>query len=195
MITPMRRTVALTTLLALTATACAGASPAAPTATVTVTAMASAEPAPTVTVTQVVNGPVAEPTPTAEPTATDSGNTTLAFGDTGLFTNGVKITVTLGKRVSVSDTAAGKSPDGTMQVVTVKLTNGGAKAFDASALSVAATHGADGTAADTVYDSAQDVNGLNFTTLLRPGKSLSATGAYGIPKGQVLTLFEGKSKS
>ena len=210
--TPTRSMTAGIVALGATAamlTACSGPAPeltgasqpttAASPATASSTGAPSSEPA-TSTAT------AAENTPSPAETG---GDKTLEFGQAAAFTDPkLRVTFTLGKRVTLSSSAAGDSPDHTAQLVTMKITNSGTTNFDPSGVNVTETYGADGTPAQAVFDSAKDpAAGFTFTTILRPGRSLTSSELVGVPRGKLLTLqvqpnilgdqtaiFEGPSK-
>jgi Domain of unknown function (DUF4352) len=88
------------------------------------------------------------------------------------------------QRFTPSDTAAGTHPGQVGVKVTVKITNNSGKQFDLSLVEVKVKSGDNGTQADSIFDSANNL-GLGFEGSVAPGHSATATYGFSVPPGDL----------
>lgn len=105
---------------------------------------------------------------------------TAAYGDTYTYTDGLAITVSKVGKYTPSQYAAGTHPGDEAVVLTVKVTNGEKKPFDTSLVGVNVKAGADGAAAEQIFD---DTSGIGFSGTIVPGATATARFGFDIPKG------------
>jgi hypothetical protein len=125
-------------------------------------------------------------TPEPEPTPTETGP--AKFGQSFSYDDGMTISVAPPKSGQATETAAGATETaGEIMILTVTITNGTKKVFDPSVVSADLNYGPDGTAAQRVFDSAQNL-GSGFEGKILPGKKQVAKLAFGVPAhpGEVL---------
>lgn len=130
--------------------------------------------------------PTTEFTPAPEPTPTEDGP--AKFGQVFEYNDGMTISVAPPTPGMASDTAAGADQTaGELMILTVTITNGTKKVFDPSIVRADLNYGADGTAAERVFDSAQNL-GSGFEGKILPGKRQVAKLAFAVPAhpGEVL---------
>jgi hypothetical protein len=113
---------------------------------------------------------------TTEETETTAGSTEQQVNDTVEFQDGVKMTVLgLNRNASRSSYAAGGHPGDQTVVATVKVTNGADHPIDLN-VTLSLSNGADGIAAEDVFDPDSGYNGIDRPAKLQPGRS--ATGKF-----------------
>lgn len=157
-------------------------------------ASSSPAPAPDGTTPPVTTSPTAEaapaftePTTEPEPTPTEDDGP-AKFGQVFEYEDGMTISVGAPTSGMATDTAAGaEETAGEIMILTVTITNGTKKVFDPNLVRADLNYGADGTAAQRVYDSAQNL-GSGFEGKILPGKKQVAKLAFGVPAhpGEVL---------
>ncbi|MET9914322.1 DUF4190 domain-containing protein [Streptomyces sp. NPDC006476] len=119
----------------------------------------------------------------ASSTAT-SGTTTpssgaLRFNATQRYQDGLKVQVSAPRPFTPSDSAAGYTPGDKASAIDVTVTNGSDRRVDLDLISIQAKD-ASGRSAETIFDSAKNINGLTGTLL--PGKKSVATYAFDLPQ-------------
>lgn len=117
--------------------------------------------------------PSPEPTPTVEESSVGTGN----FGETWKYGDGVTVAVSKPTRGVAGPYSAGGKPGDSTLVFTVTVTNGTKKVLDPSMVHAELNYGADGTAAEQVFD--EGING--FEGKILPGKKQTATMAFAVP--------------
>ncbi|MFG1811193.1 DUF4352 domain-containing protein [Streptomyces sp. NPDC049040] len=120
--------------------------------------------------------------PAASSAPAEKKAATAVFGATYTYTDGLAVTVSQVSRFTPSDTSAGSHPGDTAIILTVKIHNGTAKTFDTGLVTVDVKAGAEGEAAQAVFDSEKGV-GEGFSGTVVPGSSATARFAWDIPKG------------
>ncbi|WP_418957461.1 DUF4352 domain-containing protein [Streptomyces tritici] len=98
----------------------------------------------------------------------------LAAGDSSVYDDKLKVTVSAPASFKPSEYAAGHTEGNKSYQVTVVIENGGTKKFDSTLVTVDARAGKDGVAAEQIFD---DKVGTGFTGSILPGKK--ATVVYG----------------
>jgi hypothetical protein len=125
---------------------------------------------------------------TTEEPPTTAGSTEQQVNDTVEFQDGVKMTVLgLNRNARRSSYAAGGHPGDQTVVVTVKVTNGADHPIDL-AVTLSCSYGADGNAAEEVYDSESGYNGIDQPAKLQPGRSATGKYAFAVQKGRAKNL-------
>ncbi|MFI0718417.1 DUF4352 domain-containing protein [Streptomyces sp. NPDC021224] len=104
-----------------------------------------------------------------------------AYGDTYTYTDGLAITVSKVAKYTPGQYAAGAHHGDKAVVLTVKITNGTGKPFDTTLLSVNVKAGADGEAAEDIFDLDNTI-GDGFSGTVVPAATATAKFAYDIPK-------------
>jgi hypothetical protein len=125
---------------------------------------------------------------TTEETETTAGSTEHQVNDTVIFADQVRMTV-LGLRRNAprSSYASGGSPGTQTVVVTVKVTNGADHPIDLLVM-LSLSYGADGNAAEEVYDTENGYAGIDTPAKLQPGRSATGRYAFAVPKGRATNL-------
>ncbi|MFE0044914.1 hypothetical protein [Streptomyces albireticuli] len=108
------------------------------------------------------------------------GSRVVAFEDTFVYGNGLKVKVTRPVAFTPSDTSLGHQPGHSPAAFTVTLTNGTGKTFDVAGVLVRVKAGEQGVPARQVFDSARGV-GNPFTGALAAGASGTSSFAFDIP--------------
>ncbi|MBB5122568.1 hypothetical protein [Streptomyces eurocidicus] len=108
------------------------------------------------------------------------GSRVVAFEDTFVYANGLKVKVTRPVAFTPSDTSLGHQPGHSPAAFTVTLTNATGKAFAVTGVLVRVKAGEQGVPARQVFDSARGV-GNPFTGSLAPGESGTSSFAFDIP--------------
>ncbi|MFI1976632.1 DUF4190 domain-containing protein [Streptomyces wedmorensis] len=103
----------------------------------------------------------------------------LADGDTSVYDDDVKVTVSDPKAYTPGEYAIGHTKGNTAYKVTVVIENGGKEKFDTTLVSLSATAGKDGVAAEQIFD---DKIGAGFEGTIMPGKKATITVAFDAPK-------------
>jgi hypothetical protein len=117
-----------------------------------------------------------KPAPKPKPTQTGVG----AFGQTYTWNDGIKVLVSKPKAYTPSQYAAGTHPGDSAVQFTVQIINGGKKPFDTALFNMNLKAGADGVAAEQVFD---ESTGDGFSGTVLPGSKATAKFAFDIPKG------------
>ncbi|MFC0051335.1 hypothetical protein [Streptomyces actinomycinicus] len=160
-----------------------------------VTGDSEAEPAPTVTVTKTAAADGAagadEDAAQADDESTsapeDDGDGVYALDDTVVYDPDIEVSLTGLKRSVTGEYA---EPENTPYLqFTVRLKNGGKKAFDATQLTVNCSYGQKGKTSDSVFDSDAGLEGGPETKLLA-GRSLDVPWGCELPKGEKLIQIE-----
>ncbi|MFE7414065.1 DUF4352 domain-containing protein [Streptomyces laurentii] len=102
----------------------------------------------------------------------------LAGGDTSVYDDGLKVTVSAAKPFTPSEYAVGHTKGNKAYQVTITVENGGKKNFDATLVTLSARAGADGAEADEIAD---DKIGGGITGSILPGKKATAIYAFDTP--------------
>ncbi|MFI8522479.1 DUF4190 domain-containing protein [Streptomyces sp. NPDC085481] len=102
----------------------------------------------------------------------------LAAGDTVVYDDDLKVTVTEAKKYSPSEFAAGHTEGNKAYQVTVTIENGGKKKVDTALVTLEARAGKDGVTAEQIFD---DKVGSGFSGSVLPGKKATATFAFDAP--------------
>jgi Domain of unknown function (DUF4352) len=127
------------------------------------------------------------------PAATSTGGATTSttsgpvpFGaDHGVRWNDkLEATVLSVKRFTPSTTAAGTHPGQVGIKVTVKITNNTTQQFDLTLAGVKVKSGDNGTQADTIFDSENNL-GIGFEGSIAPGHSATADYGFSVPPGDL----------
>ncbi|MFG3038837.1 DUF4190 domain-containing protein [Streptomyces sp. NPDC048330] len=103
----------------------------------------------------------------------------LADGDTSVYDDDVKVTVSDPKPFSPGEFAIGHTKGNKAYQVTVVIENGGKEKFDTTLVSFSATAGKDGVAAEQIMD---DKVGAGFEGTIMPGKKATVTVAFDAPE-------------
>ncbi|MEU3747897.1 MULTISPECIES: DUF4190 domain-containing protein [Streptomyces] len=103
----------------------------------------------------------------------------LADGDTSVYDNDLKITVSDPKAYTASEYAVGHTKGNKAYQVTVVVENGGKKNFDAVGVLLSARAGTDGVEAEQIFD---EKVGAGFQGAVLPGKKATLTVAFDTPK-------------
>ncbi|MGW8765376.1 DUF4190 domain-containing protein [Streptomyces sp. NPDC055815] len=103
----------------------------------------------------------------------------LADGDTSVYDDDLKVTVSDPKPFSPGEYAIGHTKGNKAYQVTVVIENGGKEKFDTTLVSFSATAGANGVTAEQVLD---DKAGAGFEGTIMPGKKATVTIAFDAPK-------------
>ncbi|MFF8379846.1 DUF4190 domain-containing protein [Streptomyces sp. NPDC015661] len=103
----------------------------------------------------------------------------LADGDSSVYDDDLKVTVSNPKPFSPGEYAIGHTKGNKAYQVTVLIENGGKEKFDTTLVSFSATAGKDGVAAEQVLD---DKVGAGFEGTIMPGKKATVTIAFDAPK-------------
>ncbi|MEV7277982.1 DUF4352 domain-containing protein [Streptomyces sp. NPDC093111] len=102
----------------------------------------------------------------------------LAAGDTVVYDDDLKVTVTEAKSYKPSEFAAGHTDGNKAYQVTVTIENGGKKKFDTALVTLQARAGKDGATAEQIFD---EKVGSGFSGTVLPGKKATATFAFDAP--------------
>ncbi|MER5884677.1 DUF4190 domain-containing protein [Streptomyces sp. NPDC001941] len=102
----------------------------------------------------------------------------LAAGDTTIYDDDLKVTVSAAKPFTPGAYAAGHTKGNKAYEVTVTIENGGKEKFDASLVTADARAGKEGTTAEQVFD---DKVGAGFTGTVLPGKKATVRYAFDTP--------------
>ncbi|MEV8625923.1 DUF4190 domain-containing protein [Streptomyces sp. NBC_01268] len=102
----------------------------------------------------------------------------LAAGDTVVYDDDLKVTVTEAKTYKPSEFAAGHTAGNKAYQVTVTIENGGKKKFDTTLVTLQARAGKDGATAEQIFD---EKVGTGFSGTVLPGKKATATFAFDAP--------------
>jgi hypothetical protein len=115
-----------------------------------------------------------------------AGSGTVPFGPdhSVKWNDHVEASVLSVQRFTPSSTAAGTHPGQVGIKVTVKITNNSAKQFDLTLATVKVKTGANGTQADSIFDSVNNL-GLGFEGSIAPGHSATATYGFSVPAGDL----------
>ncbi|MFE7550925.1 DUF4190 domain-containing protein [Streptomyces gardneri] len=103
----------------------------------------------------------------------------LAAGDTSVYDDDLKITVSAPKPYTASEYAVGHTKGNKAYQVTVVVENGGKKKFDAVGVLMSARAGAEGVEAEQIFD---EKVGAGFQGSVLPGKKATITVAFDAPK-------------
>ncbi|MCT9093847.1 DUF4352 domain-containing protein [Streptomyces sp. ASQP_92] len=125
------------------------------------------------------------PSTTTSPGTTTPSSGTLPFSATQRYKDGLQVQVSPPRPFTPSDSAAGYTPGDKAVAVDVTVTNGSDNRASLDLVSVQAKD-ADGRSAETIFDSAQGINGLTGTVL--PGKKSVATFVFDLPKSASSSL-------
>ncbi|PRH76206.1 hypothetical protein C6N75_26880 [Streptomyces solincola] len=119
--------------------------------------------------------------PAAEDEAGKKKDETLAGGDTVIYDDDLKVTVSEPKKTSASEFAIGHTQGNQPYEVIVVIENAGTEKFDAGLVTADARAGAEGTAAEEIFDG--DTYGNGFSGTILPGKKATVKYAFDAPKG------------
>jgi hypothetical protein len=129
---------------------------------------------------------------TAEPASDDDdksedATTTASFTEAVEYDDGVKVEVSKIEHGKIGQYASGGKPGGDKTMFTIRITNKSKEAFDPALAIPSVTYGEAGTNADTVFDVDDDSadTSVGFQGKILPGKSMSATWAFAIPKAEL----------
>ncbi|MEU0404906.1 DUF4190 domain-containing protein [Streptomyces sp. NPDC006197] len=103
----------------------------------------------------------------------------LADGDSSVYDDDLKVTVSDPKPYSPGEFAVGHTEGNKAYQVTVVIENGGKKKFDAAGVGLSARAGKNGVEAEQILD---DKNSLTFQGSILPGKKATLTVAFDAPK-------------
>lgn len=103
----------------------------------------------------------------------------LADGDSSVYDDKLKITVSDPKAYTASEYAVGHTKGNKAYQVTVVVENGGTKKFDAVGVLLSARAGAEGVEAEQIFD---EKVGAGFQGSVLPGKKATLTVAFDAPK-------------
>ncbi|MFF9852653.1 DUF4190 domain-containing protein [Streptomyces litmocidini] len=112
-------------------------------------------------------------------TPKDPAAKNLADGDSSVYDDDLKVTVSDPKPYSPGEFAVGHTEGNKAYQVTVVIENGGKKEFDAVGVSLSARAGKNGVEAEQILD---DKNSLTFKGSILPGKKATLTVAFDAPK-------------
>ncbi|MFD0150169.1 DUF4190 domain-containing protein [Streptomyces sp. NPDC127132] len=115
---------------------------------------------------------------TADKGTADKGKG-LADGDSSVYDDKLKITVSDPKAYTASEYAVGHTKGNKAYQVTVVVENGGTKKFDAVGVLLSARAGAEGVEAEQIFD---EKVGAGFQGSVLPGKKATLTVAFDAPK-------------
>ncbi|MFF4170928.1 DUF4190 domain-containing protein [Streptomyces sp. NPDC001744] len=104
----------------------------------------------------------------------------LADGDTSVYDDDLKVTVSDPKAYEPGEFAANHTAGNKAYQVTVVIENGGKKKFDATLVTLNGRTGANGAAAEQIFD---EKVGAGFQGTVLPGKKATLTVAFDTPKG------------
>ncbi|GAA2220900.1 hypothetical protein GCM10010232_01010 [Streptomyces amakusaensis] len=104
----------------------------------------------------------------------------LTAGETAVYKNGLKITVSAAKSYSPSEYAAGHTAGNKAYEVSVTLENTGGEKFETGLLTTDGRAGADGVTAEQIFD---DKVGSGVTGTILPGKKSTGRYAFSAPAG------------
>jgi hypothetical protein len=115
-----------------------------------------------------------------------AGSGTVPFGPDHAvkWNDNVEASVLSVQRFTPARTAAGTHPGQVGIKVTVKITNNSTKQFDLTLAGVKVKSGANGTQADTIFDSENNL-GLGFEGSVAPGHSATASYGFSVPPGDL----------
>ncbi|MEU0371118.1 DUF4190 domain-containing protein [Streptomyces sp. NPDC006283] len=102
----------------------------------------------------------------------------LAAGDSSVYDDELKVTVSEPTSYSPSEYAVGHTKGNKAYQVTVTIENGGKEKFDAALVTVDARAGKDGVTAEQIFD---DKAGTGFEGSILPGKKATVTYAFDAP--------------
>ncbi|WP_367825124.1 DUF4190 domain-containing protein [Streptomyces sp. LMG1-1-1.1] len=122
------------------------------------------------------SGGTARPEPSPEPTET--APSTLAFGRTHTYEDGVEVTVSVPKPYRPDGFAAGYEKGDTALRVTITIVNGGDEALDVTT-ALPDARDAQGARASTIFDGSGATEMFRGTVL--PGKQVKAGYAFALP--------------
>ena len=108
----------------------------------------------------------------------DAKGKALAAGDTAVYDDELKVTVSAPKAYSPSEFAVGHTKGNKAYQVTVVIENGGRAKFDATLVTADARAGKDGVTAEQIFD---DKTGSGFSGTILPGKKATVTYAFDAP--------------
>ncbi|MFB6835973.1 DUF4190 domain-containing protein [Streptomyces sp. NPDC056361] len=120
----------------------------------------------------------ARPEPSPEPTETETTPSTLAFGRTHTYEDGVKVTVSVPKPYRPDGFAAGYEKGDTALRVTITIVNGSDEALDVTT-ALPDARDAEGARASTIFDGSRATEMFRGTVL--PGKQVKAGYAFALP--------------
>jgi hypothetical protein len=103
----------------------------------------------------------------------------LAPGATAAYAGKLKVTVSAPAKHSPSEYAVGHTKGNKAYKVTVTIENTGTEKFDSALSRVDARAGAEGKAAEQIYDG--DTTGAGFTGSILPGRKATAVYAFDAP--------------
>ncbi|MFF8832608.1 DUF4352 domain-containing protein [Streptomyces sp. NPDC015131] len=103
----------------------------------------------------------------------------LAAGDTSVYDDDVEVSVSAPKAVEAGEFAIGHTEGNKVYEVSIVIENAGKKAFTADSVGVSARAGAEGTAAEEIFDG--DTYGKGFTGTVLPGKKATVKYAFDAP--------------
>ncbi|MFF3761891.1 DUF4190 domain-containing protein [Streptomyces sp. NPDC002185] len=103
----------------------------------------------------------------------------LADGDTSVYDDDLKVTVSDPKAYSPSEFAVGHTQGNKAYQVTVVIENGGKKKFDATLVTLTGRAGKNGVTAEQIFD---EKVGTGFQGSVLPGKKATVTIAFDTPK-------------
>ncbi len=117
-------------------------------------------------------------------TGTNSGPVAFGADHSVQWNDKLTASVVTVKRFTPSSTAAGTHPGQAGIKVTVKITNNSDKQFDLTLADVKVKSGPDGTQADTIFDSDNNL-GMGFEGSIAPGHSATADYGFSVPPGDL----------
>ncbi|WP_328677006.1 DUF4352 domain-containing protein [Streptomyces sp. NBC_00322] len=110
--------------------------------------------------------------------ATAKKGESLAAGDTSIYDDDVKVTVSAAKSFSPGEFAIGHTAGNKAYRVTIVIENGGKKKFDANLVGADARAGKDGVTAEQIFD---DKVGSGFSGTILPGRKATVQYAFDAP--------------
>ncbi|MFE5833589.1 DUF4190 domain-containing protein [Streptomyces sp. NPDC056508] len=114
-----------------------------------------------------------------DPAAKDPAAKNLADGDTSVYDDDLKVTVSDPKSYKPGEFAVGHTEGNKAYQVTVVIENGGKKKFDATLVTLTGRAGTNGVAAEQIFD---EKVGTGFQGAVLPGKKATLTVAFDTPK-------------
>ncbi|MFI8291757.1 DUF4190 domain-containing protein [Streptomyces sp. NPDC085614] len=108
----------------------------------------------------------------------DAKGKALAAGDTAVYDDELKVTVSAPKAYSPSEFAVGHTKGNKAYQVAVVIENGGKAKFDATLVTADARAGKDGVTAEQIFD---DKTGSGFSGTILPGRKATVTYAFDAP--------------
>ncbi|MFF6872147.1 DUF4352 domain-containing protein [Streptomyces sp. NPDC012450] len=114
-----------------------------------------------------------------DPAAQDPAAKNLADGDTSVYDDDLKVTVSDPKAYKPSEFAAGHTEGNKAYQVTVVIENGGKEKFDATLVTLTGRAGTNGVAAEQIFD---EKVGAGFQGTVLPGKKATVTVAFDTPE-------------